>query len=119
MAGFLANENVPADAVTAARTAGFDVAWVREQFPGATDDEVLAVAVAEDRVLLTFDKDFGEMVFNLGRAASPGVVLLRPRLRSPAHLARFTVSVLSQPVAWAGQFAVAQEGRLRVLPLPG
>jgi predicted nuclease of predicted toxin-antitoxin system len=118
MAKFLANENVPTDAVQAARAAGIDLVWVRDTVQGAADDVVLAAAVAEGRVLVTFDKDFGEMVFNLGRTASPGIVLLRPKLRSAAFVAQFTVTVLTQPIDWEGNFCVAQEGRLRVVPLP-
>jgi predicted nuclease of predicted toxin-antitoxin system len=118
MAKFLANENMPADAVRAAQTAGIDLVWVQDTIPGARDDAVLATAVADGRVLVTFDKDFGEMVFNLGRAASPGIVLLRPRLRSPAVVVAFTVAVLRQAITWEGNFCVAREGKLRVVPLP-
>jgi len=118
MPAFLANENVPADAVRAAQAAGIDLVWVGDTTPGATDDVVLAAAGATGRVLVTFDKDFGEMVFNLGRTASPGVILLRPRLRSPALVARFAVAVLTQPITWEGNFSVAREGQLRVIPLP-
>src|SRR6476620_12717649 len=106
MARFLADENMPADAVRAAQTAGIDLVWVHDLMPGAKDDAVLSTAVSEGRVLVTFDKDFGEMVFNLGRSASPGIVLVRPRLRSPAVIATFTVAVLNQPIVWEGNFCV-------------
>jgi predicted nuclease of predicted toxin-antitoxin system len=119
MAKFLANENMPGDAVATARRAGVDITWVRDISPGISDDEVLALALSEGRVLVTFDKDFGEMAFEQGKTATPGVILLRPRLRSPDHVAQFTVSVLTQPVDWGGHFCVAQEGRMRVVPLPG
>ncbi len=118
MAKFLANENVPGAAVEAARQAGVDVSWVREISPGISDDAVLALSRAEDRVLLTFDKDFGEMAFEQGKIATPGVILLRPRLRSPEQVAQFTVALLSQSIDWTGNFCVAQEGRLRVVPMP-
>lgn len=118
MAKFLANENVPADAIIAAVQAGIDLVWVRDIMPGASDDLVLAKAVSEDRVLVTFDKDFGDLVFDRGRTASPGVILLRPRLRSPSFLAQFMVAVLTQSIAWEGNFSVARQGRLRVVPLP-
>lgn len=118
MAKFLANENVPSAAVEAARQAGVDIAWVREISPGISDDAVMALSQTEGRVLLTFDKDFGEMAFDQGKTATAGVILLRPRLRSPEHLAQFTVALLSQPIDWEGNFSVAQEGRLRVVPLP-
>lgn len=118
MQRFLANENAPREAVVAARAAGIDVTWIVELQPGASDEVVLAMAQRDDRVLITFDKDFGELVFRHGRAASPGVILLRPRLRSPEIVTTFIVTVLSQPIDWPGHFTVAREGSIRVVPLP-
>jgi len=117
MARFLANENALRDAVLAARAAGFDVAWMVELQPGASDEIVLSLAQQDDRVLITFDKDFGELVFRRGFAGSHGVILLRPRLRSPQVVTAFIVTVLSQPIDWIGHFTVAREGSLRVIPL--
>ncbi len=118
MSRFLADENVPGDAVEAARKAGLDVAWIKELSPSADDDAVLAKSLSDGRVLVTFDKDFGEMAFRQGKTATCGVVLLRPRLRSPDYLARFTVAVLGQAVTWEGNFSVAREGKLRMVQLP-
>jgi predicted nuclease of predicted toxin-antitoxin system len=118
MANFLANENVPVEAVDAARQAGHDLTWVSELSPGADDDAVLATSLAEGRVLVTLDKDFGEMAFRQGKNAACGVILLRPRLHEPDYVARFAVTVLAQQVQWEGHFCVAQEGKLRVVPLP-
>jgi predicted nuclease of predicted toxin-antitoxin system len=118
MARLLANENVPAVVVAAMRADGHDVAWMQEAGPGSPDVQVLALALAEGRVLLTFDKDFGELAFRQGLAATPGVILLRPRLRSPDYLVRFTRAVLGLGHTWEGHFAVAEEGRLRLVPLP-
>jgi predicted nuclease of predicted toxin-antitoxin system len=118
MAKFLANENVPAVAVEAARLAGHDLAWIAEIFPGADDPTVLSHSVSEGRVLVTFDKDFGKLAFRLGKTASCGVILLRPRLRSPEYLTRFIAGVLAESVVWEGHFSVAAEGRLRVVSLP-
>lgn len=58
---FLADENFPAAAVAGLASAGHDVAWIRTAAPGAADGDVLARAVREERILLTFDKDFGEL----------------------------------------------------------
>lgn len=119
MPKFLANENVPAESIDAARQAGHDVASVAESAPGATDEQVLQLSLAEGRVLVTFDKDFGEMAFRLGCTATCGVILLRPRLKSPQHLAKFMTAVLAQQIDFAGHFSVAREGRVRLVPLPG
>jgi predicted nuclease of predicted toxin-antitoxin system len=118
MSKFLANENVPTEAVTLARRSGLDIAWVKDLTPGADDDAVLALSVAEGRVLVTFDKDFGEMAFRQGKQATCGVILLRPRLRSPDYLAHFMLAVLTQPLAWQGNFSVGREGQPRQVPLP-
>jgi predicted nuclease of predicted toxin-antitoxin system len=58
---FLANENFPGAAVTALVASGHDIVWVRTANPGATDRQVLNWAAREERILLTFDKDFGEL----------------------------------------------------------
>jgi predicted nuclease of predicted toxin-antitoxin system len=118
MAKFLANENVPGEAVNAARDAGHDVAWIAESSPGTDDYAVLATALADGRVLVTFDKDFGELAFRQGKTAACGIILLRPRVRSPDYVAQFLVAVLNQALNWEGNFSVAQEGKLRAVPLP-
>jgi len=58
---FPANENVPGAAVSAIMAAGHDITWKRTVAPGASDSEVLARAVREQRILLRFDKDVGEL----------------------------------------------------------
>ena len=117
MPRFLANENVPGDAVRAARAAGHDVAWMAEVAPGEEDDLVLARALRERRVLVTFDKDFGELVFRRGRQASCGIVLLRPRLQSPAYLAQLFLNVLRRGLNLERHFTVARDQMLRIIPL--
>jgi predicted nuclease of predicted toxin-antitoxin system len=74
---FLANENFPGEAVTALKTAGHDVVWLRTAAPGTSDEDVLVWAAREARILLTFDKDFGELAWRLGLPASSGIVLFR------------------------------------------
>jgi predicted nuclease of predicted toxin-antitoxin system len=62
--------------------AGFDVVFVGDWKPSATDDEVLEKAEKDDRILITDDKDFGELIFRLGRP-SKGVILLRLSTTDP------------------------------------
>jgi predicted nuclease of predicted toxin-antitoxin system len=80
----LANENVPGDAVTALRRQGYDVVWIWEDSPGVSDIQVLARAHKEDRILITFDKDFGELAFRYGLPATCGIILFRIVTSSPA-----------------------------------
>jgi predicted nuclease of predicted toxin-antitoxin system len=114
----LANENFPGDAVAALRAKGHDIAWVRADAPGSSDAEVLAQAQAEERILLTFDKDFGELAFRVGLPAASGVILFRIPTPSPEFVARAAVAALESRSDWAGHFAVVEEDRIRMTPLP-
>ncbi|TAE14604.1 MAG: hypothetical protein EAZ95_09720 [Bacteroidetes bacterium] len=60
---FLADENFPALCVQKLREAGLDVKWVRTDFQGIDDMTVLTKATEEERTVVTFDKDFGDMVY--------------------------------------------------------
>ncbi len=115
---FLANENFPLDAVEALRSAGHDAAWIRADSPGVTDPVVLARAVAECRVLVTFDEDFGDLAFRAGLPTGSGVILFRLRAGSSADLARQIAAAVAQRDDWAGHFAVVEPGKVRLRPLP-
>lgn len=78
---FLADENLPGLVVAALRERGQDVLWIKESMPGAADLVVLALAQAEERVVVTQDTDFGELAFRFGLqqiAASCSSVLSGP-----------------------------------------
>jgi len=74
---FLANENFPGAAVAALEAAAHEIAWVRRIAPGVSDEVVLAWAARERRVLLTFDKDFGELARTSDLPIGCGIVLFR------------------------------------------
>ena len=112
---FLAN---PLDAVTALRASGHDVAWVLTDAPGSSDPQVLERAGAEQRILLTQDKDFGELAFHSGLPAACGIVLFRLGAPSSAVLAQWVQEAIAAREVWAGQFAVVEPGRIRVRSLP-
>src|SRR5216683_6419613 len=115
---FLANENFPLDAVEAVRRIGHDVAWIRTDSPGSNDRDILKRAVSEQRILLTFDKDFGDLAFQFGLPAHCGIVLFRLQASSSAALATVVVTALQSRTDWAGQFSVVEAGRIRMRPLP-
>jgi predicted nuclease of predicted toxin-antitoxin system len=114
----LANENFPREAVDALRGRGHDVAWVRTDSPGSSDEAVIRRAQKEARLLVTFDKDFGELAFRSGLSSPSGVILFRISQDSPSHVAGVAVAVLERPMNWAGKFSVVQEGGIRIVSLP-
>jgi predicted nuclease of predicted toxin-antitoxin system len=115
----LANENVAGATVDALRARGSDVVWAKEEMRGASDEEILERSRREERVLLTFDKDFGELAFRAGRRVTCGIVLLR--LRMPKSIAD-AVAIADRVSArddWRGRFSVIEPGRIRWRDLPG
>jgi Domain of unknown function (DUF5615) len=109
----LADENFPGPAVTALAEAGYDLAWIRTVDPRAKDPAVLARAVREKRVLLTFDKDFGDLAWNYGLPANCGIVLFRLPIPRRALIGPVIVALFSQRSDWAGYFSVIEPARIR------
>ena len=79
---FLADESIDLPIVENLRNNGHVVLYVAEMDPGIKDDEVLKQANKEKAILLTADKDFGELVFRQGRI-SQGIILVRLKGLSP------------------------------------
>lgn len=77
MVRWLVNENFPAPAVALLRASGHDLLSISESHPGADDTTVLALAREQDRWLVTFDRDYGELLFVHGYPPPPAVILLR------------------------------------------
>jgi predicted nuclease of predicted toxin-antitoxin system len=115
---FLADENFPGLAVKQLRGIGFSVSWIAEDSPGAGDEAVMARCAAEQRTLLTLDKDFGELVFHRGLPAGCGIVLFRLDAQLPEEFARVATAVLKDSQEWAGNFAVVEPSRIRLRPVP-
>jgi predicted nuclease of predicted toxin-antitoxin system len=114
---FLANENFPLDAVEGLRQGGHDVAWIRIESPGISDPEVLSRAQAENRILLTFDKDFGELAFHWGSPATVGIILFRIKASSGAVVAEKVAKAIAMRDDWYGHFSVVEEDRVRMRAL--
>lgn len=115
---FMMNENVSGTVIRTLRQRGHDVCSVKESLRGASDEEVLQRTRAEQRVLVTHDKGFGELAFRFGLPASCGIILLRVAGASPDEDNERILEVLEARQDWAGHFAVITDDRIRMRPLP-
>lgn len=115
---FLANENVPGPVVRGLREAGHDVLWAREELPGQADHVLLERAQREERVTVTGDADFGELAFRARLPAACGVVLFRVEWSDPATDNALALGALTSRADWTGVFAVVENDRIRIRPLP-
>ena len=111
---FIADENFPFDAVEALRQNQHDVAWIRVDSPGISDSQVLNRAQAENRILLTFDKDFGELAFRANLRANVGIILFWIKASSSRIIAQKVATVIAMRDDWYGHFSVVEEDKIRM-----
>lgn len=124
MLRILADENLPASVVERLREAGLDVASIREGSRGELDGNIAKRSAEEGRILLTYDKDFGELLF-----ANPpqielahgewGVILLRLEKMPYQERSHRIVEVLTTGhIKFSGCFSVIEAERVRQRDLP-
>jgi predicted nuclease of predicted toxin-antitoxin system len=103
--------------VAALREADYDTRFICEDCPGVADTVVLELAEQDDRVLLTEDKDFGELVFRVAQA-SHGVMLIRLSELPPREAAALVLEVVeTHRDELIGRFAVLNSRALRLREL--
>ena len=113
---FLLDMNLPPGMADQLRTEGHDAVHVLNAGYGAFPDrEIFALATAEDRIVVTFDLDFGEIA-GLADPAGSGVILLRLRRAQRAHLwdrLRITITEAGEALA-EGAVVLVEDTRIRV-----
>lgn len=119
MSTLLANENIPRQAVLMLRAQGVEVDSVQELMPGSDDATVLAFARTQGHWLVTFDRDYGELVFARGAAPPQAIIYLRQEPAPPTRAADIVLSILQRADEFEGYFVVASERSIRRRRLPG
>ena len=115
---FLADEGVDKPVVDALREAGHQVWYIAEMEPGLSDEEVLTIASQIDALLVTADKDFGTLVFQM-RWFTKGVILLRLAGLPPKAKAERVVWVIENYGSkMMRAFTVITPQAVRIRPLP-
>ncbi len=114
---FVADEGVDLQIVHALRKDGHDVLYIAEIDSGITDKQVLDYANSEERILMTRDKDFGELVYR-DRMIHSGIVLNRLFELSTEQKAKLVMSVIKRfEKELSGSFTVIQPGKIRIRKL--
>lgn len=110
---FLVDANLGRKFANLLQEAGYDTIFAKDLLPLSADEELLARAANEERVVITNDKDFGELVFRSGKAAT-GIILLRTITTDSAERFKLAKGVLGKA---KGNFIVVEEDRMRVRKL--
>lgn len=112
----LLNENFPTPSVARLRQADMDVVAIEETKPGIRDQEVMAWAVEDEMVIVTFDTDYGELIFGKGLPPPPAVILLRVASYRPQEPAHWVIDLCRDESQLRGRFHVFDGTSLRSRP---
>lgn len=116
---WIADECISARLVKLLREAGHDVAYAAEIAAGVSDRELIDLAHRENRLLLTDDKDFGDLVIRR-RWAVPGVILMRVTSEQPqVRWQRLRAAIARFEQSMQGRYVVIEDARFRVRRLRG
>jgi len=103
--------------VESLRDNGHDVLYIMEKKPGATDDEVLLIAYNEDRIMITEDTDFDELVYRFKKPVK-GIILIRIDVKE-RHMKweRLRKLIDNYPDRLKGRFIVIDTQKFRFRPI--
>ncbi len=111
---FLANENFPRPSIKLLRDNGFIVKSIQEEFPGISDDLVMHIACEMDLIILTFDSDYGELIFKHKRTNPPSVIYFREKGANPLFAGSLLFKLLCDSnISILNSFAVIEEKNIR------
>jgi hypothetical protein len=111
---FVADESCDFAVVRALRSAGHDIVAIAEISPRVGDEEILKLAREGGRILLTEDKDFGELIYTRA-LKSGGVILFRFPAAARGPMAAAALDVVTRAGdKLLSQFTVVQPGRIRI-----
>lgn len=111
---FLANENFPFPSIKLLRENGFEVLSVSEKFSGISDEAVLQKAVDENLIILTFDRDYGELIFKYQKTKPPAVVYFRTKGQTPNDAGKILLEKLkNEQISLENNFTVIEATGIR------
>ena len=110
----LADESIDRQIVNLLRENGFDVMYIAEVDPSISDDEVFDLAALNADLLITADKDFGEIVFRDRRVGDAAILLIRLAGLPPSQKAQLVLAeITANALQLLGNFTVLTTGGSR------
>jgi predicted nuclease of predicted toxin-antitoxin system len=111
---FLANENFPFPSIKLLRNSDFHVESVMESFPGISDQMVIETAKRNRLIIITFDKDYGEIIFKHGINNPPSVIFFRSKGSGPEAAGKILIRLIkNKNLTFENKFTVIEEDNVR------
>ncbi len=113
---FLADENIPYEVIKRLREEGVEIISVLEEFRGMSDERIMNISSGQRLTIITFDKDFGYLVFKRGIGAPYGVTLLRIPMKSPDYIFKMLKwTLLESEITFERNFVIVTGSKVRVV----
>ena len=111
---FLAKENLPQPSRNILRENGFSVKSIREEVSGVSDSEVIKIALELNLIILTFDSDYGELIFRYSLNNPPSVVFFRDKGNNPEFAGKTLLRLIqNNPIQLSNAFTVVESNSVR------
>ena len=111
---FLANENFPLLSFRLLREVGHRVVSIIQEAPGSKDEDILRRAHTEKLIILTFDRDYGELIYRHRAFPPAGVVYFRFAPATPAEPSEILINLINEiHLALSDKFTIIERGRVR------
>ena len=89
-----------------------------EDFAGSSDEKILELSSRNKWVIITFDKDFGELIYKQKSNKPSGIILLRVTPKSPAYILQLLKWLLLQAnISFEGYFVVVNKDKVRAIKM--
>jgi len=114
---FVADESVDKPIVDALRSKGYEVYYILEESYGIPDNDVLRIANIRESILITADKDFGEIIFRQKKNHF-GIILIRLAGLSSEHKVNLTLNAIDRHFEEiSANFSVISKTHIRIIKL--
>ncbi|WP_336518563.1 DUF5615 family PIN-like protein [Pollutibacter soli] len=111
---FLANENFPRPSIFFLRDKGYSVKSIQETNQGASDEEVIGIAKKDNLIILTFDRDYGELIFRYAVESPPSVIYFRYKGTDPQFVGKLLYDLLTdEKIEMDNAFTVVDQNSIR------
>ncbi len=115
---FLADENIPFYVVKQLRKEGYKIISVLEDFAGSSDEKIMELSSKNKWIIITFDKDFGELIYKQKTDKPYGIILLRVTPKSPEYILQLLKWLLLQgSISFEGCFVVVNKDKVRTIKI--
>ncbi len=113
MIQLIADENIPIETVKLLKSCGIDIILATEISRGLSDRSLLEAARQKGRIIITFDQDFGQLIFK-EKLKTNGLILLRFIPKSPQQIAKRVNALLASKIAIENYVVTLREDTIRV-----